>query len=320
MTKKRRVVVAIGLLCLAGVLIIAVYPGKSWIIGFLKIRILKQHPVWSIGIYTGDSPFHLGPPADVSNPVLTHKDVTDVSAVFVADPFMVKSDSRWYMFFEVMNARTFQGDIGLATSEDGFHWTYRQIVLDEPFHLSYPYVFEWKNEYYMIPDNANALRLYKAAPFPTEWMFVKTMLHGRCTDTSILRYKGKWWMFAESSRKRNDTLSLYYADDLMGDWTEHPESPIIKQDPNIARPGGRPLLFDGRIVRFAQDDYPWYGNQVRAFEITELTTAKYEEKELPDSPILTYSGAGWNAGGMHNIDLHRIGGNKWLACVDGRCP
>jgi hypothetical protein len=37
-----------------------------------------------------------------------------------------------------------EGEIGLATSEDGLKWDYKQVVLNEPFHLSYPYVFEWQ--------------------------------------------------------------------------------------------------------------------------------------------------------------------------------
>ncbi len=84
----------------------------------------------------------------------------------------------------------------------------------------------------------------------------------------------------------------------MDPWTEHPESPIIIGDANIARPGGRVIILDHRIVRYTQDDDPTYGNQVRAFEITELTTTSYEEKEVPESPILEASGNGWNAEGM----------------------
>ena len=32
-----------------------------------------------------------------------HRDVTDVSALFVADPFMIRRDEFWYLFFEVYN-------------------------------------------------------------------------------------------------------------------------------------------------------------------------------------------------------------------------
>lgn len=309
--KYRKVIFILLLLCFTGSFASGVYVGK--LKGFPFVR--KQFG-WSIGIYTGESPFNLTFPKNIKNPVLTAKDVTDVPAEFVADPFMVKNDSGWYMFFEVMNARTDQGDIGLAISNDGLSWTYEQIILDESFHLSYPYVFKWKNEYYMIPAShqAYSIRLYKAVVFPAKWSYVKTLIHRDCVDSSILCYNDKWWIFTAD---RDDVLCLYYANNLMGPWIEHPKSPIIAGNANIARPGGRVLIYDGRIFRYAQDDVPVYGNQVWMFEITELTTASYAEKKVDENPVLKASGDGWNAEGMHHIDPHQIDENRWIACVDG---
>jgi len=87
--------------------------------------------------------FHAVAEPQITNPVLSRDDVSDVPAAFVADPFMIKVAGRWYMFFEVMNIRSNKGEIGVAVSVNGLSWKYRQIVLDEPFHLSYPYVFDW---------------------------------------------------------------------------------------------------------------------------------------------------------------------------------
>ena len=314
MMNHKKVVIIIALVCLISGFISGVYVGK-----LRGVPFVVEQDKWSIGIYIGESPFNFVSPENISNPVLTANDVTDVPADFVADPFMVKENSNYYMFFEVLNTWTQQGDIGLAISNDGLKWVYKQIVLDEPFHLSYPYVFKWKNEYYMIPESyqAYSIRLYKAIDFPTQWSFVGTLLSGNYVDPSIFRYDGRWWIFAETNPNGDDILCLYYADDLMGPWIEHPESPIIERDANIARPGGRVLIFDGQIVRYTQDDDPTYGNQVRAFEITELTTTSYKETEVKENPIFNASGAGWNAEGMHNIDPLQINKNKWIACVDG---
>lgn len=281
-------------------------------------RIFRKQDEWSIGIYIGESLENFVSPENISNPVLTAKDVTDVPATFVADPFMLYENQTWYMFFEVMNARTRQGDVGLATSSDGLNWNYKQIVLHEPFHLSYPYVFKWKDEYYMIPESyqANSIRLYKAVDFPTQWVFVKKILDGSdYVDSSIFHFNNKLWLFTTSTK--SNILRLYYANELMGSWIEHPKSPVIEGNAHIARPGGRVVVFDGRIIRYAQDDEPNYGNSVRAFEITELTPNTYKEKEVNGNPILKASGAGWNATGMHHIDPYQINKDKWIACVDG---
>ena len=306
--RRRAVIIVLVLVCLT---VGAIPTGCSRGIPFVG-----KEGEWSIGIYTGDSPLALVSPGTVRNPVLTAKDVTDIQALFVADPFMVRERSTWYMFFEVMNGLTNQGDIGYATSGDGFHWVYQQIVLDEPFHLSYPYVFNWKNEYYMIPESigAGAIRLYKAIDFPTRWLFNGTLLGYPYVDPSVFRYEDRWWMFAGSDR--NSTLHLFYADELMGPWTEHLNSPIVRQDANIARPGGRILVHD-RIIRYAQDDDPTYGNQIRAFIVTTLTTESYEEREESELLGVKASGVGWNSAGMHAIDAHQDDESGWIACVDG---
>lgn len=307
-------------------ILILLFSSISFTIGFFIGRSNKGIPfvgtkdyIWSIGIYMGNSPFDLTSPKHCDNPVLTASDVSDVPADFVADPFMVHEGDAWYMFFEVLNLHTQHGDIGLASSTNGFKWTYQQIVLDEPFHLSYPCVFEWNEEYYMIPESAEAqeIRLYKATTFPLKWTFIKTLMEGDFIDPSIFYFKDKWWMFAEINPKGSDTLGLYYADNLTGPWLAHPRNPIIVGNANIARPGGRVILFNECVIRFTQDCKPIYGNQVRAFEVTELTTTTYEEREVVTNPILTPTGSGWNAKGMHHLDPHQMENNKWIACVDG---
>lgn len=281
----------------------------------------REDDVWSIGIYAGESLLDLAP-VDGTNPILTAEDVSDVSAIAVADPFMLRAEGRWHMFFEVMTWPTSKGEIAYAVSDDGVRWTYQHTVIAEPFHLSYPYVFEWENAYYMVPESAQAgaVRLYRATAFPTRWSLVTTLLEGpRLIDPSVFRHGNRWWLFAETSKHgRHDTLRLYGADALIGPWREHPSSPIVEGDAQVARPAGRVLVQDDGLIRFAQNCRPRYGTEVRAFEITHLTPTHYSERELSRSPILTSGEAGWNAGGMHHVDPHRLDDGRWIACVDGR--
>ena len=276
----------------------------------------KAYGPWSIGIFEGPSPFNLHSPANVSNPVLTGKTCGD--AVLVADPFMIRKDGKYFMFFERVSRTNDQGDIAYAESTNGKKWEYKKVVIDEKYHLSYPNVFKWKGDYYLVPESHHDLsvRLYKAESFPDKWKYVKNLLSGYSfVDPSIFYYNNKWWLFITT--QFSNILNIYYAEDLMGEWKAHPMNPVVKFNAHISRPGGKVIIYKGKPYRFTQDCEPYYGIQIFAFEITELTEKTYSEKIVSEKPILTKSGKGWNAAGMHHIDVHKAD-NKWIAVVDGR--
>lgn len=312
--KIQRIQKLLVLICLLFVFLVGVI-----VVAKRGIPFVSQREQWTIGIYRGNSPFSFNNPLNRINPVLKAEHVTDVSAKFVADPFILKEGKTWYLFFEVYNNDTQQGDLAVATSNNSWIWHYQQIVIDEPFHLSYPYVFKWEDEYYLIPESfeANSIRLYKAENFPTKWSYEATLVEGRdFVDNSIAYFNNKWWLFASTTS--NDTLYLYYADNLGGPWMEHPESPIVDGNNHIARPSGRVLVYQDRIYRYTMDVDPPFGtHQILALEITSITPTSYSEKLVQEDPILVASGSGWNGQAMHQLDPVQIGPNSWIAAVDG---
>ena len=283
------------------------------------IPFVSQREQWTIGIYRSNSPFHFGALQGWINPLFKAEDVTDVHAKFVADPFLIKEDKTWNLFFEVYNSDTQQGDLAVATSRNTWIWNYGKVIIDEPFHLSYPYVFKSDGEYYLIPESfeANSIRLYKADKFPTKWSYMQTLVEGRdYVDNSIVYYHGKWWLF--SSVTSNDTLYLHYADSLTGPWKEHPQSPIVVKNVHKSRPSGRLLVYENKLYRFTMDVNPPVGtHQVMAYEITEITSESYSEKLAQPAPVIMPSGSGWNGQGMHQLDPVQINPNLWIASVDG---
>jgi hypothetical protein len=279
---------------------------------------VRREDVWSISIYAGRDPLHLAPHQSIgAAPILSASDVGDVAAEFVADPFMVKRGSDWYMFFEILESSSGRGVIGVASSPDGVSWRYEQIVLREPFHLSYPYVFEWDGNFYMVPESgyASSVRLYRAAEFPFRWEFVCELIAGTYWDASIIGWQGLWWLFALDDQA---SLTLHFAPEPVGPWTVHPQSPVVYHNRNISRPGGRLIIYDGRIVRYTQDGEPNYGSSLRAFQVEELSVSAFREHEFAGSPVLTATGRGWNASGMHHADVHERGDGSFIACVDGK--
>jgi len=258
-------------------------------------------------------------PASVSSsyePVLTAASVTDVSAGFVADPFLYYTGSSWYLFMEVLNKSIGRGQIAVARSSDGLSWTYDRIVLAETFHLSFPYVFSFNGRYYMVPETgqAQSVRLYETVNFPYDWHNVATLVSGRAYVDSTITYHGsRWWLFASYAVN----TFLFSSPDLFGPWVEHPKSPIVRADSSRGRPGGRIIaLADGSMYRFVQKDDVSYGERVRAFQIDTLTETDFGEHEVDMQPPVAASGSGWNAAGMHTFDPWWTG-SKWVASVDG---
>jgi len=275
----------------------------------------KIIPDWADVPY---GPFQLMDPPGITNPVLSARDVTDRDAQFVADPFLYHEGDSWYMFMEVFDRST-GGDIGLARSPDGLHWTYDRIVLDEPFHLSYPYVFKADNSYYMIPEThqLSDVRIYKADKFPYEWKYVATILNRRkYVDPSIFFYNDRWWLFVGETE--DTTLYLFSSKTLTGHWVEHPQSPVIQNDSINARPGGRAFVFNGdKIIRIAQS----FGDvlSVRAYQVDILNTKQYAEHEITESPLIQPGNnpQAWYAAGMHQFDPWWVG-DHWVVVYDGR--
>ena len=283
------------------------------------VRVPHPEPVWSIGIRAGTSPWLLAPPPN-DQPVLTAADVTDAPATSVADPFLIRRGGRWHMFFEVDDWLARKAAIGHATSGDGLHWEYERIVLAEPFHLSYPCVFEHGGHVWMIPEStqAGSVRLYRARRFPDDWVHETDLLAGEAfADATPFQHAGRWWMFAETSGEANDTLRLFTAADLTGPWREHPRSPIVRGDARHARPAGPVIAAEGRLVRLAQNCVPAYGIDVRGAEILALSPDGYAERPLTASPLVGPSGQGWNDRGMHHLAAARRPDGTWLVAVDG---
>jgi len=278
--------------------------------------------IWSISIYDlevqeGSIKSHDRP----GNPVLTAADITNMQARFVADPFLIREQGKFYLFFEILGVD--RGVIGLATSEDGLDWRYERVVLEEPFHLSYPNVFKWEGDYYLVPESVavNSVRLYRAKHFPADWQYVETIIVDRplVDPTVFIDQGGLLWLFASSID--NKDLYLFHADRPEGPWREHPKSPIVRGNSRDARPAGNILDTGERLIRLAQDSQAYgerYGKAVRGFEIMMLTREEYRERPLASNPILEGSGAGWNSEGMHHLSPVPVGDGKWIAAVDGK--
>ncbi len=196
---------------------------------------------------------------------------------YYADPFPFRNN----IFFEDFPYATNRGRISITTVENGVASVPRP-VLEEPFHLSYPFVFEHEGEFWMIPESGEArgIYLYRAEQFPYKWKREGCLIDNiDGYDATLLRHDGRFWLFV-SERMWNssswDTLSLFSSTKLTGPWLPHRHNPIMI-DAAVSRSGGAIFHRGDEIIRVAQDNSRNYGDGISLCRINALGTDEYSQ-------------------------------------------
>lgn len=207
---------------------------------------------------------------------------------FWADPFIISRDNRYYIFVEELFYQTGKGHISVLELDISGNFIGSRRIIDRPYHLSYPFVFEVDGNYYMIPESSQnrTIELYRCKNFPYDWEFVRNLMENiNAVDTTLFFHSGKWWLFTTVDETNNvlgcgTELFLFYSDDLFsGKWISYPANPIIS-DIRKARPAGRIFKQGDNIYRPSQDCSVRYGRGFNMNQITKLTETEYEENLL----------------------------------------
>lgn len=224
---------------------------------------------------------------------------------FWADPFIVFQDGRYYIFIEEYDYHQKKGHISLLTMDEKGSYTNPEKILERTYHLSYPFIFEYENEYYMIPETSaqRTIEVYHCVRFPDQWKFhMKLMENVHAKDVSLFFYNQKWWLFASivehAGAPLTDELFLFYSDTpLSNQWMPHPHNPIIS-DVRRARPAGQVFEHNGNYYRPSQNSMFYYGYGLKINHIVTLSEEAYEEQEVSSIE------PGWdkNITGLHTLN------------------
>ncbi|RVT89377.1 formyl transferase [Sphingomonas crocodyli] len=223
---------------------------------------------------------------------------------FIADPFGLWRDDKLYLFVETYDYRVRVGAIEVLVYDRDFALIERRMVIEEPWHLSYPFVFEADGETWMLPEahRSNKLTLYRAIDFPYVWEPAHVIeLDHVPVDATPLFHDGLWWLFYTSASREPDKMSalhVAYAEKLTGPWRPHPMNPV-RVDITSSRPGGTPLLLDEQVVLPAQDCSATYGGAIRPLAIPVLTPDRFEAEAC--LPIRAPAGFAPYTEGLHTL-------------------
>lgn len=267
---------------------------------------------WSVGYNFLKNPIE----GIVVNPnqIISHKNVDallDQKGHYIADPFFVKDKGCYFIFTELKGQK--DADIALFTSEDGKEYHFEGTVLDEEFHLSYPQVFKFNNDFYMLPEaqQSGQVLLYKAVNFPRKWKVSDTLIKNKkLKDPSLLLSSEINLIVAADDQMQQ---LLYSADSLHGEWKLLEEASFKKG--NETRPGGRFFKYKHEWYLPIQDRSLGYGSGISIYRL-KLINGEPILKLVKKRLLGEINDNIWFDRGMHHLDVQQLG-KTYYAVYDG---
>ncbi len=205
-----------------------------------------------------------------------------------ADPFGLIRNGHLHIFFEYRPHGKLDAFIAHVQVEPDGRISQAQPVLKLSYHLSYPFLFEFGGDLYMVPESGEGgeVMLFRCTEFPVRWEKAAVILPGvRSADNTIVQHDGWWWLFAACGEGWTE-LHLWWATSPSGPWYPHPRNPV-KTDPGSSRPAGTLFTRNGEFFRPAMDNTEVYGRRVVVNRVTALSPEEFSEEPVtylePDS-------------------------------------
>ena len=185
-----------------------------------------------------------------------------------ADPFVIDDGPDHYIFVEQYLKDKDKGCIGYFKFIDGKPIN-QGIIIENTYHMSYPDVFKYKDQFYMIPESSanSTVDLYIADHFPNKWRKVKTLINGqKYVDSTVYQDGENYYLISYS-------MTGGYEIHVFALYMEKQEVKLLSKKRymnNIGRPGGRLFLEDGKLLRPAQDCSRKYGEALILYQVDNL--------------------------------------------------
>lgn len=200
--------------------------------------------------------------------------------VYQADPFGIEVADKLYVFYEEFNKKNNYAVIKCSIFNEALFRIDDRVILDDGTHKSFPFVFEFQDHYYLMPESGalNSLVIYESLDFPFKWGNERTLLPFGCSDAIINCIDGKWYLFytKANSSTENDCLYLRTCDQLFGDW-EQEEELMVNNNRYSSRNAGNIYRVEGSLYRFAQNCQNQYGESVVVKLIETITKESFKE-------------------------------------------
>lgn len=244
----------------------------------IRVREAFWTPKWSVGLARAPIEQFLQSPA----PSPSIRIDAGHRLRFFADPFGMIKNNELFILCEEFDHRERKGKLA-AFRVSGSQAVPLGRLLDSPYHLSYPFLFEWNGKHYCVPEcsGSSEVKLFRATDGPVGWEQVAVLLRDiSAVDSTLFHWNGLWWLACtRTDLSPNGNLVLYYAPEPLGPWKPHEQNPV-KLDIRSSRPAGTPFVHKGELYRPAQDCSLSYGGGIVINRVLRLSPEEFEETEV----------------------------------------
>jgi len=262
---------------------------NSNFISFLMMHYYKwaKKKVWNVFNIEQWIMLYFNKKDEIPLSIESYKELIPPKDRFWADPIVFNYNEKHFIFFEEYFFKKKKAHISVAELDNTGKLLNSRVVLNKPYHLSYPFVFKNETDIFMIPETSGnkTIEIYKCVSFPDKWEFQMNLMQDlHAVDTTLHYYDNKFWLFVNIKENKGasawDELFLFYSDELLTTkWISHPQNPVIS-DVRRARPAGKIFTYKEKMYRPSQDCSCTYGYAININEIIVLTETEYKEKKV----------------------------------------
>lgn len=207
-------------------------------------------------------------------------------SVFWADPFGIFKDNKYFIFYEEYSKLKKYATINLAVLSADLKILDTRIVIDEGYHLSFPFLFWHNEELFMLPESCvtKKLMVYKCSTFPFAWKREKILLNEPCIDSVLFFENSFWWLIYSKVEADEQKGKFYIRKNTLpfDSWEKCPETQIERASSFNVRNGGSVFIHNSSLFRITQNCTRSYGQSIVINRILSLSVENFKEEAVKE--------------------------------------